>query len=151
MRVLVTLWFNVNSWFGEISSARGEAARRPVRSGLQPEREELTPHHLHPHPQGFVFLQALSQMQAERRRALREQLTDFRYRRSYQHVHDGQKLRLQILAAWRHVCRHISLCCRRKLRWTKKVQRNRWVSLQRQQQHNVPLLGWRCYGCYRKS
>lgn len=53
----VTLCFS--SWFGDVSSDRGEAASRSVRSGLQPEREELTPHHLHPHPQGFVFIQAL--------------------------------------------------------------------------------------------
>lgn len=45
--------------FGDISSERGEAARRPVGPGLQPEGEELAPRHLHPHPQRLVLPQAL--------------------------------------------------------------------------------------------
>lgn len=62
---------------GGVSSDRGEAADRPVGPGLQPEGEKLTPGHLHPHPQRFVLPQALAEMQPERRRVLREQLTDF--------------------------------------------------------------------------
>lgn len=76
--------------------------------GLELEGEHLAPHHLHPHPQSFVLLQALAQMQPEGRAALREQLTDFCHGRLHQHVHDGQELGLQVQAARGHVCRHVS-------------------------------------------
>lgn len=124
LKVLTALCFG--SRLGDVTSDRGEPACRPVGPSLQPEGEELAPHHLQPRLQGFVLFQALAQIQPQRRRALRQQLADLRHRRPHQHVHDGQELGLQVQRLRRHVHGHD---CRRLRR--KPARHTRQVSSQR--------------------
>ena len=59
-QLTISLWFSL--WFADVRSSQGKktCGTGCIWSRLKPQRKQLTPHHLHPHPQRLVFFQAPS-------------------------------------------------------------------------------------------